>query len=114
MLCSLLLLLVPTVQGFSPLDSQGYKFDAVVHQPKILEAPNHDLDTTRRNWLITAAAVVSTAVVSTATALPVWAAAPPPIEGIGGGADIRTPCRRLFLTLLIQTPWRESGSANVS
>lgn len=76
-ICALLLLLVPSVLGFSPLNSRGLERDFLVPL------------TTRCTWLTTTISTASTAT----TTLPVWAASPPPaaIEGIGGGADIRIP-----------------------
>lgn len=74
-----LLLLATRVLSLSVLDSKG----------KV--ATDHQRFTTplitRRLWLLTGAATTAVATAS----LPVEAIPPPPIEGIGGGADIRTP-----------------------
>ena len=91
-MCSLLLLLVPSVLGFSPLKSRGLESDFLVPPQQLLEPPPPSKhDATRREWFTTTSVSIMSA--ASTLILPVWAAAPPPVamEGIGGGADIRTP-----------------------
>lgn len=89
-LCCLLLLVSETL-SFSPLESKKKCYEDVINELQQLTSTTkqsiHHRDTiTRRSWL---AAAVTTPVLATAI-LPAWAV-PPSIEGIGGGADIRTP-----------------------